>query len=160
MAKPSMTTATTELFEKLKNTIQDFVGATMLSLHIEGQPVPASRPRVGRWGTYYSKSYSRWLKDSWKYVEKWDALPSDRPIIVMVDAVFNKAKSSKLDYPHQDIDNLEKGPLDQINKLPAATGKGIWEDDKQVVLLVGAKRWAEKDEEPGFYIYFTELKED
>lgn len=152
-------TEITDLFGRLKDTIQNFTGAAMLSLHIGGQPVPASRPRVGRWGTYYSKTYSRWLRESWQYVEGWEGLPSDRPIIVMVDAVFKKPKTSKLDFPHPDTDNLVKGPMDQINKLPAATSKGVWEDDKQVVLLVGAKRWAEDGEEPGFHVYFTELEQ-
>lgn len=131
----------------------------MLSLHIGGQPVPASRPRVGKYGTYYSKTYSKWIKESWQYVEKIEDLPTDRPIVVMVDAVFEKAKTSKLEYPSPDIDNLEKGPLDQINKLRKATERGIWEDDKQVVLLVGSKRFAEPGELPGFYVWYTELKE-
>lgn len=132
----------------------------MLSLWIGGQPVPASRPRVGRWGTYYSKTYSRWLKDSWQYVESLDDLPTDRPLIVMVEAVFEKAPTSKLTYPHPDVDNLEKGPLDQINKVTKETGRGIWKDDKQIVLLVGTKRFTQPDEKPGFYVYYAELKED
>lgn len=131
----------------------------MLSLHIGGQPVPAARPRVSRYGTYYPKTYSKWIKDSWKYVENVDHLPSDKPIIVMIDAVFEKPRSSKLDTPAPDVDNLAKGPLDQINKLRKGTPRGIWEDDKQVVLMVCAKRWASPGEQPGFYIYWTEHKE-
>ena len=45
----------------------------MLSLWIGGQPVPASRPRVSKFGVYYSKTYNRWINDSWKYVEDFDA---------------------------------------------------------------------------------------
>lgn len=132
----------------------------MLSLWIGGQPVPASRPRVSRFGTYYSKTYSRWIKDSWQYVDSFDAVPTDRPVIVMVECIFEKAKTSKLDYPNPDLDNLEKGPLDQINKLHKTDPtKGIWEDDRQCVFLVGAKRFAEPGEEPGFRIWYTELKE-
>jgi Holliday junction resolvase RusA-like endonuclease len=152
--------AITDLFNEVKSAIQNKVGAAMLSLWIGGQPVPASRPRVSKFGTYYSKTYNQWMKESWKYVDTFDALPTDRPLIVMVEAVFEKAKSSKLDYPTPDVDNLAKGPLDQINKLTKATHgeRGVWDDDKQVVFLVATKRFAEPGEEPGFRILYTELE--
>lgn len=133
----------------------------MLSLWIGGQPVPASRPRVSKFGVYYSKTYNRWLKESWQFVDAFDALPTDRPIIVMVEAIFQKAKTSKLDHPTPDVDNLVKGPLDQINKLNKADPtRGIWEDDKQVVFMVASKRFAEPGEDPGFRIWYCELNEE
>lgn len=50
-------------------------------------PVPASRPRVGKFGTYYAKSYADWMKEA---------------------AGFVKAAL--------DVDNYAKGPLDVITK--------------------------------------------
>ena len=131
----------------------------MLSLWIGGKPVPASRPRVGKFGTHYSKTYQKWMKDSWVYVKDLDQVPTDRPIILVVEAIFAKAKTSKLSHPHPDVDNLAKGPMDQITKL-TESGCGIWDDDKRVVSLTVVKRFALPGEEPGFRVMYTELPDD
>lgn len=136
------------------------MGAMAVSLFIGGQPVAASRPRVGKWGTYYGKTYSKWIKESWRYVDTIDDVPSDQPVAVFIEAVFEKAKSSKLHYPVPDVDNLAKGPLDQITKLVKERDRGVWTDDKHVVLLAASKRFALPDEEPGFRVYWTPLPQE
>ena len=35
-------------------------------------PVPASRPRVTRWGTYYGKRYTQWREEAENLVEVLD----------------------------------------------------------------------------------------
>lgn len=150
-------TAISELSRKLRQTFQSVAGASLLSLLIEGQPVPASRPRVSRYGTYYAKTYLGWIKDSWRYVDQLKSTPSDAPMIVMIECVFAKAKTSKLTHPLPDVDNLAKGPLDQITKLAKESNRGIWKDDKQVVALTVLKRFAEPGETPGFYLTYQEL---
>ena len=151
-------TVISDLAKRVQKTIEKVAGAAMLSLHIEGQPCPASRPRVSKFGTYYGKTYSRWMKDSWKSVDTLQSIPTDRPVIVMVEAVYQKPKTSKLDYPRADVDNLMKGPLDQITKLAKETSRGIWQDDNQILLAVTSKRFAEAGEEPGFYLKYTEIE--
>ena len=55
-------------------------------------------------------------------------VPTNRPIVVRVEAIFETAKTRKLEYPSPDIDNLETGPLDQSNKLhKTEPTKSNWE---------------------------------
>ena len=35
-----------------------------MQLIIPLNPVPASRPRVGRWGVHYAKTYATWMKQA------------------------------------------------------------------------------------------------
>ena len=39
-----------------------------MRLSIPLNPVPASRPRVSKWGTYYPKRYATWKKDALKHL--------------------------------------------------------------------------------------------
>lgn len=112
-------------------------------------PVPASRPRVGRWGTYYSKTYKTW-KDLaellLKEVTPLSPLVS-APVFVTVSSVTQRPKTVKLLQPSPDVDNYAKAPLDAITKAQC-----LWLDDKQVVMLVAAKRYADVDETPHTFI--------
>ncbi len=108
-------------------------------------PVPASRPRVTRWGTYFNKTYANWKKiaeeqaKEFLFIEKFKyAL-----FVVTVESVIQKARTSKLSTPTPDVDNLAKGPLDAITKAQT-----VWADDKQIVGLLTTKRFALADEEP------------
>lgn len=157
-----MVMVTSKLLQSLRDCISNHSGAALLSLFLSGQPVPAARPRVGRYGTFYPKSYTNWIKGTWADVRKLDQIPTDRPVAVVVEAVFQKARTSKLTHPHPDVDNLAKGPLDQLTKLSKETEQkfGVWLDDKQVQVLVVGKRFAEPGEEPGFTVYWTELENE
>jgi len=124
---------------------EQFQGARLLvSLVFPFDPVPASRPRVTKWGTYYAKTYKAWKQKA----ERWLSpgtfqLDADVPLLVETEAIVRKPKTSKLDYPKGDTDNYAKGPLDVITKVG-----GYWDDDRQVVCLMSSKRFAARDEQP------------
>lgn len=138
------------------NPLQDFIkqisGATFVaSVLFPFEPVPASRPRVTRWGVYYGKKYTAWRKLAEAHLTVGSTGLEDRQaLLVIVESVVTKAKSSKLAYPGPDTDNFAKGPLDAITKVT-----GYWQDDKQVVKLVSTKRFANPGEEnfAGVHIY-------
>lgn len=122
---------------------------------IPGQPVPAARPRVSKWGTYYPKTYAAWLKTAKETLRLADesrdpGSPWEVPVVVRIDVVIEKAKSSKLAVPVGDVDNYAKGVLD------ALTHNNVWTDDKLVVDLRVTKRFAAKGEAPGVRISIHE----
>lgn len=116
----------------------------LASVNFPFDPVPASRPRVTRWGVYYSKTYSSWKKLAEENTASGPLeLAATTPLVVIVESVCKKAKSSKLAFPKGDTDNYAKGPLDVITKA-----EGYWCDDKQVVWLLSGKRFAAPGEDP------------
>jgi len=118
------------------------------------EPVPASRPKVTRWGVYYGKRYTVWRKEAYPAAAAYDGTPTDKPVVVLVEAVMTKPKTGKLQTPRGDIDNYVKGPLDAMT-----AGKRFWKDDTQVVGLKAFKRYAEDGEVPGFFVHWIELEE-
>lgn len=101
-------------------------------------PVPASRPKVSRWGVYYAKNYRTWLelaKDS--LLPGAAELEETDDVLVVIIAVKRRPKTSKACRPNGDVDNYAKGPMDVITKVG-----GFWRDDGSVTLLVSAKRFA------------------
>jgi len=116
----------------------------MASLIIPLDPVPASRPRVTQWGTYYAKQYKAWKKQAEQLLPHgtfW--LDASTPLIVVTEAIIRKPRTSKAIYPKGDADNYAKGPLDVLTKAG-----GYWGDDRQIVCLISSKRFARKDEQP------------
>lgn len=117
------------------------------------KPVPASRPRVSKWGTYYGKNYTAFRKEAEKMLADANE-SSSAPLAVVTEIVVEKPKTSKRSYPRGDNDNYEKAIWDSITQCP-----GIWEDDDQIILNTTIKRFALKDEHPGFYLTIYKLKE-
>jgi len=93
------------------------------------------------------------MTDSWKYVSDLDSVPTDKNIALLVECVCPPLKTSKATAPMGDVDNFAKGPMDLLTKT-----QRVWMDDRQVVFLSVAKRFAEPDEEPGFRVYWCELE--
>lgn len=95
-------------------------------------PVPASRPRVTRWGTYYSKTYKTWMQEADKAIPQADHMITGH-VRVRVRFYIEKPRTSKLSRPRGDIDNYLKAILDAITK------KGYWQDDDEIVSLTADK---------------------
>lgn len=143
--------ATTDLFDKVRKAILRTVTGAYMTAQIAVAPVVASRPRVGRWGVYYNKTYANWMKAA--EVTGDDLRRFDGPCAVIIEQIVEKPKTSKLDYPRGDIDNFAKGPLDVITK-----SEKLWADDVQIVSLTAFKRFANPGETPRSLIHIIPLE--
>jgi len=129
----------------MKNTIN-------LTFNIS--PVPASRPRVTRWGTYYGKKYKQFKLEMGVLLIDSDKNNSVNPItwldgLISADMTFfipmakswsNKKKSSKNGQfcdNNSDLDNYEKAILDSLNGI-------YFHDDRQIVKQKSKKIWADQ----------------
>lgn len=117
-----------------------------LEVELYLNPVPASRPRVGRFGTYYRKTYKAWKKAAESAVPQNSDYPLGGPLIVTVVAVCSRPKTTKRYYPRGDVDNFAKGILDVLTK------RGYWNDDDQIVDLYVRKRYPGKHERPHVWV--------
>lgn len=120
-----------------------------MTARVVGIPSPASRPRVTRFGTYYTKPYVTWMADCQRQmVDQINAsvLAGHGHIWCAVEVIVAKPKTTKLSLPRGDVDNYVKGVLD------AGTKAGIWGDDVAIELLLARKRFTVPGEEPGAII--------
>jgi len=122
-------------------------------------PVPASRPRVTRWSTYYGKKYTQFKKDMYTLTADLKTIPMTGNIFaelqfnVPIPKSWSKkkkeAKNGAYCDNHADIDNYCKAILDSLNNV-------YYEDDKQIVMLKATMLWAT---EPSIECTFTELED-
>lgn len=93
--------------------------------------MPASRPRVSKWGTYYGKRHQAFQKEAFAQLDTMreaSILLSDLfsgRLMVWVRYRVEKPRTSKLDIPRGDIDNYNKLFYD------CCTGY-VWKDDCQI----------------------------
>lgn len=117
-----------------------------LWLWLPVEPVPASRPRVTRWGVYYGKRYTAFRKEVSEILGRTD-LPKGLPLqgSLKVYAIFFvlKPKSSIRKWPNGDLDNYLK-TLDSFNGV-------LWKDDDQIVEFEAVKRFIEGPVKPGLH---------
>lgn len=122
-------------------TVESRSGTTTLRLYTP--PVPASRPRISKWGTYYGKTYKAYMQAADAAIP---ACPPKQKLtgLVRTDVEFvcAKPKSTVRACPLGDIDNHLKSILDAVTK------KGYWNDDDQIVQCKASKRWVTRGEEP------------
>lgn len=126
---------------KVIQIIKETLGTPTLGVSFCLNPVPASRPRVTRWGTYYGKNYTAWRKAAMELIKDSKESISD-PCTVLIEQIVEKPKTSKKKYPRGDVDNYAKAPADILTK------KNFWDDDDLITGMWTSKRFAEEDEEP------------
>jgi Holliday junction resolvase RusA-like endonuclease len=110
-------------------------------------PVAASRPRVGKWGAYYSGPYKDFREEASGKV--YEVLGTDRkllsgPLCVTLELYVKRPKKTDRSHPRADLDNYAKAVFDILN------GK-LWEDDSQIISMYVTKEWAEKGSN-GYFI--------
>lgn len=117
----------------------------MRSITFDIDPVPASRPRVTRWGTYYPEKYTQFRKDMAKMLLKAQqkelytgALKTDVVFYIPIPKSKSKKQRAEMNgafcVSNMDLDNLEKALYDSMNGV-------IYEDDKQIVQHLTRKVW-------------------
>jgi len=108
-------------------------------------PVPASRPRVTRWGVYYGKTYKTWMAQAGDHVPPAKALAYG-PLRVDMEVVCKRPQKVTRYMPRGDVDNYAKAALDLLTK------QGYWPDDDEVTELFVSKRYALPGETPATHI--------
>jgi Holliday junction resolvase RusA-like endonuclease len=102
----------------------------------EIEPVPASRPRVGKWGAYYNQTYAQFIKDMAWHMKSVKKLMLKDPLkteITFWKKIPKSTSKKETELMHNtycvsnvDLDNLEKSVYDAMNGH-------VYEDDKQIV---------------------------
>lgn len=123
----------------------------MIELTFPVSPVAASRPRVGRFSSYYTGAYQQFREQGSKIVDKilGNLQPFEGPLIVEIRCFCTRPKTTKLTHPRSDIDNLAKGILDLLNKK-------LWLDDSQIVGLFITKNWVDYPNQEGYFTIHLE----
>ena len=130
-------------------TVERFGDSPIWKIFIPVEPVPASRPRVTRWGVYYGKRYSNFRKVadmSLQAVEWSSVFPLVGTLAVSVTFIAPRPKTTKRLHPRGDIDNYFKS-LDVLNKV-------VWEDDDQIVWTCAVKEYGTN---PGIRLEIKEI---
>jgi len=117
-------------------------------------PIPASRPRVTRWGTYYGKRYSNFKKEM-KERTSYESRENLKNTVIWIEGLifadmtffipmarsWSKKKKSLKNGQYcdnnADLDNYEKAILDSLNGI-------YFKDDRQIVSQKSQKIWADK----------------
>ena len=110
-------------------------------------PVPASRPRVGKFGSYFTGTYKSFRSRAAEAVANvlgHGFKPLDGSLRVDIECYVERPKSPTKTYPRGDVDNYAKAVLDSLN------GK-LWIDDSQITELYVTKTYCS----PGDPGYFT-----
>ena len=120
----------------------------MYKIKVPINPVPASRPRVTRWSTFYSKKYTsfRTELDKWKDNNNMDSYIPLKSILrcvielnIEMPKSYSIKKKKSLDGNYcannSDLDNYAKAILDGFNEV-------LYNDDKQIVELIITKKWS------------------
>lgn len=125
-----------------------------LSVLVPITPVPASRPRVTKWGTYYSKTYKQWMHITASLVSESSSLPIAAPVKATVLFAIPRSRTSTLIVPVGDGDNYEKAIYDLLQK------KGYLADDKWITTAIWRKRFLPHGTEGYTLINLTDETEE
>jgi len=134
--------------KKKKQSLETF------SLSIPISPVPASRPRVTRWATYYGKRHTQYVKDSavfFKGIRSRLPIAEESffndPVAVELKLFVTRPKTTKRLFPVGDVDNYAKIILDELVKYK------ILYDDDLILKLKVTKQFADNFEGTKVEIY-------
>ena len=126
----------------MKHTYKTILDINTTSHRFDISPVPASRPRVSRWSTYYPKKYTKFKTDMEALTSELNTTPCETLVCVSIDFMveipksWSKKKKEKHDNTYcnnnADIDNYIKAILDSLNSV-------FFIDDKQVVEIFARK---------------------
>lgn len=133
-----------DVFSSLLSVLSDQDVLMVGELSIPTKPVPASRPRVSRWGTYYGKNYTKWRDQAEKLLAIYKRDPVEGSLAVVTEVILPRPKTTARNYPRGDNDNYEKAIWDSVVKAECGIG-----DDDQIVLNITYKRFCKPGEEPG-----------
>ena len=108
-------------------------------------PVPASRPRVTRWSTFYPKKYTQFKADMEIAKSDVHCVPLEDNVYAKLDFFIQipkswskkkkEAKSGKFCDNNADIDNYCKAIFDSLNEK-------CYIDDRQIVILKASMYWS------------------
>lgn len=112
------------------------------------EPVPASRARTTRWGSFYLPRYEGWRQAARSHCP---ALGLAGPVRVRVQVICKRPQRLTTPWARGDADNYTKAVFDAMTKA------GTWHDDVQVVDMHVTKRYAEKDEPARCEVQVCEL---
>ena len=117
-------------------------------------PVAASRPRVSKFGAYFTGPYKKFRSAAAIVINRIlgrNFTPMSGKLAVDIKCFVTRPKTTKLEYPRADVDNYSKAILDSLN------GK-LWDDDSQIIALFISKEWATPGEEGYFIVDIEEVK--
>lgn len=119
------------------------------NFQIPTAPVPASRPKVSRFATYYPKKHTAYHQFLKGFLSEVECTASEGPVEVRFLFVMPRYKTSDHLVHRSDVDNLSKLPLDCMtqSKVDENTSR-FWKDDDLVVNLMALKRFTRDGEEP------------
>lgn len=125
------------------------------NIFIPVAPVPASRPRISKYGNYYPKTYTEFRKLVYRCLKKLQGKHEAVDKVefsVDLELICKKPKKPTNPYPRGDVDNYAKGYLDSITYAQL-----FWVDDIQVVKLNITKRYQEEGEDYGAKLRIEQL---
>ncbi|MDK1104231.1 MAG: RusA family crossover junction endodeoxyribonuclease [Actinomycetota bacterium] len=119
----------------------------MFRIVLNTPPTPASRPRVGRWGVYYTPTYKAYRKAAHAAIPACTQQPLKGELYAIMEFVCHRPKTTKRCTPLGDIDNHVKSILDAVVG-EKKNRHGYIVDDDQIARLTATKRWVEEGETP------------
>ena len=147
---PGKMATSEELFDQFVAWMEERCPITC-HLHIDAEPRPESL-RVYQSRVYQGKLYAAFHRACVAQLAEYELKPQDGPMMVAVEAVCTRPKTTKRSWPVGDVDNYLKGPMDALTRV------GAWHDDDQVQIAYPTKRYAKPGEEPGVNIVIGRLK--
>jgi crossover junction endodeoxyribonuclease RusA len=113
----------------------------MLKFTFPIKAVPKERPRFSKFGGTYTpcrtRKFERFIHD-YARAQMGGKKPLESNVECLMTFQFKAAKSTKLVYPHQDLDNLIKAVGDALNGI-------AYKDDKQLILISAGKYFGPED---------------